>query len=221
VVIVTKIFTLLLLISPLLADDFVYFTPPKGWELANPETLSMRVKAAFLGKSNRGFPPSINLALEETDASLPVYMEAVKKIYQADPNSKWRDLGRFNTAFGEGRLSELETKAELGVARIVQLIVIKNKTAYILTTSALKDEFSKYYKAFDEAFASFTMTNDLANGLKAPEKKARFQQLMQNLTPESFETFQKTIINDFTEIGPYWQILVIQEAYNHLQEKGK
>src|ERR1700722_19932474 len=55
-----------------------YFTPPSGWDIADPSSLSPRVKIAFLKSTSNGFCPSINLAIEETSVSLSEYLKAVK-----------------------------------------------------------------------------------------------------------------------------------------------
>lgn len=242
VVTVTKFFTFLtacFLTTLAYAHDYCYFIPPKGWNLANPESLSPRVKIAFLGRSAKGVLPSINLATEQVSISLPAYVEAVKKFHEADPNAKWRDLGAYQTSLGEGRLTEIESQTPAGVVRLMQLIVIKDKTAYILTTGALKEEFPKYYTEFENAFASLKMTSDLTSTV-SEKKKAVLDTLVKKLETdiksvkkqfvtteqpfelasfqkESWEPFQQKVISDFSEMGAYWQILLLQEVQTKLK----
>ena len=71
-----------------------YFTPPSGWDIADPRSLSPRVKIAFLKSTSNGFCPSINLAIEETSVSLNEYLKAVKAIHEQDRSNNWRALGK-------------------------------------------------------------------------------------------------------------------------------
>jgi hypothetical protein len=121
-------------------EGHCYFIPPQGWDLADPAKLSPRVKICFLGKSSKNLLPSINLASEEVDISLKAYVDIVKRDCENDPNTHWRDLGKYTTRLGEGRLTEREVTTECGLSRQVQLIVIKDSMAYILTAAALKTD---------------------------------------------------------------------------------
>jgi hypothetical protein len=197
-----------------------FFIPPKGWEVANPELLAPHVHICFLGTSSKGLAPSINLATEVVDTSLETYIQEVRKIHLSDPNSRWRDLGKYTSLLGEGRLTELETPTELGVARMVQLIMIKEGVAYILTASALKEEFSKYYRIFDQALHSLQSSSNLTESY--PSKTEQLKKLVKSLSLQGahseqfqkniWEPFEKKIIKDFTEMGPYWQILFLKEV---------
>lgn len=148
--------------------------------------------------------------------SLDAYVEEVRKIHVADPNSRWRDLGRFRSLLGDGRLMELETPSDFGLARMVQLVIIKEKTAYILTAGALKEEFSKFYRTFDSVLRSLQETTNLVQSY--PHKSKELTALIDNLyqkcatEKEVWPPFEKKIINDFTEMGPYWQILLLNEV---------
>ncbi|MGD0664649.1 MAG: hypothetical protein ABSA17_02825 [Rhabdochlamydiaceae bacterium] len=261
-------FFLCLCVISLHASETCFFIPPKNWEIANPEILAPRVHICFLGKSSKGLAPSINLASEKVDISLDAYIEEVRKIHAADPNSRWRDLGKYKTLLGEGRLTELETHAETGIVRMVQLIVIKDHVAYILTAGALKEEFPKYYKLFDQTLRSLQSSKDLIESYSSKESRQKLSKLVQNVEqqfkaakftqpdiasvfkkelnqhpPASFlsraiktldkqfktavkdddafnskdfqesawQPFEKKVINDFTEMGPYWQILLLQD----------
>ena len=214
--------------------QFCYFIPPKGWELADQTKLSPRVKICFIGKSSNYLLPSVNLATEEVNVSLKTYVDIVKKDCESDPNCLFRDLGQYNTSLGEGRLTEREVKTQWGVSRQVQLMVIKDQRAYILTAGALKEEFSRHYQDFEAVLKSLTITNDLAEGVTSPEKKELLSSLIKDLyqrgqaadfdsnifQKESWLPFQQKIINDFTEMGPYWQILMLRDVqYQLLQNR--
>jgi hypothetical protein len=215
------LFTFACLLSfSIYADGVVYFVPPQGWNLANPEMLKPRVKIGFLGQSTKGLLPSVNLATERVTISLQKYIEIIKKDYQADPNCHWRDLGQFKTPLGEGRLTQHESQTEWGIARVMQLVVIHHGTAYVLTTGALKEEFSKHYKDFEAVFSSLTLTTDLIAEVKGKEKRAKLVSLVEGVkSGQAWDNFQNSVINDFTEMGPYWQILLLQDIRDGITRK--
>lgn len=223
--------------TPLLATNYSYFVPPQKWELADPKQLSPRVKMGFIGSTNRELKPSLNLAIEPVNVTIAEYVAAVKKIHESDPNNRWRDLGKFSTAAGEGQLTEIESKSEWGNVRLLQLIVIKNNFAYIITASALKEEFSKFYRDFQSAFRTFTITSDLIGAVQNTDQRQKLEKLSDNLTtkfratkgtsleekfadPEfqkaSWISFQNAIIHDFSEMGAYWQVLMLQSTHEKL-----
>jgi hypothetical protein len=205
VAILIRLFLALLFISQLFGKNHCFFIPPPGWDLADPARLSPRVKVGFLGQSSKGLLPSVNLATEKVSISLKEYIAAVKTIHEADPSTKWRDLGAYKTPFGEGRLTEVETKIGCGIARRMQLIVIHENVAYILTVGALKEEFSKHYKTFEAVFRSLCITDDLVAAVP-PQKQALLRQLIEE------KASWETIISNFAEMGAYWQILFLQET---------
>jgi len=216
---------------------YSYFVPPKEWELANPKQLSPRVKMGFIGSTKKELRPSVNLAIEPVDVNMTEYIAAVKKIHEGDPNNRWRDLGKFSTAAGEGRLTELESKSEWGNVRLLQLIVLKNKIAYIITASALKEEFSRFYQDFQSVFRTFTITSDLIGTVQNADQRQKLQKLSDNLvsrlkatsgeSPENrfadaqfqkddWIPFQNAVIQDFSEMGAYWQVLILQSIHEKL-----
>ncbi len=269
----------------LLGQETCFFIPPKGWEIANPEMLSPRVHICFLGKASQG-APSINLATEPVNVTLDAYVDAVRKIHAGDPNSRWRDLGKYKTLMGEGRLTELETPSDAGMSRMVQLIVIKDQIAYILTASASKENFSKFYKTFDQTLRTLQASANLVESYGNSESRNRLKKMIDDVTTkfraalgfqvnvadviqkesadyyknfadrknprilnkivekldaqlkeasrrdalavfqsEEFHEkvwapFEQKIINDFTEMGPYWQILILKEIQTKLITAG-
>ena len=180
-----------------------FFVPPKGWDLVHPEKLQPHTRVAFVHKT-----ATINLSTEETDVSLATYIEAVKRDHKTDPNHQWRDLGKLNTKLGEGQLTEIEIKGPHGTMRQMQLIALKGGVAYILTASATKGEFSSHFATFEKSFQSLECVQDLKEAL-SPAKKTELETLIGKKLP--WKTFQERIINDFTEMGPYWQTLFLLE----------
>lgn len=216
------------------------FTPPKGWMVADPKSLSPRVKISFLTEGKKEYCPSLNLASEKADLSLEDYLKAVKRIHQKDKNHRWRDLGKIDTAAGEARLTEIESKTPFGPARLLQMIHIHDKVAYVLTASALKSEFAAHSKEFQKAFHSFTIKENLFEMLEKKEQQESLKTALQELltawqkSPSSIKShkvdededfqrahflpFQKKVVEEYSEMGSYWQILMLQFAYETLSK---
>lgn len=212
-------------------NSFSFFIPPKEWLVADPKMLSPRVKIGFLTKGKKEFCPSLNLATEKVDLSLEEYLKVIKTLHTQNKNNQWRDLGNFSTRSGMGHLIEIGTKTPFGQARLLQLIFIKDKTAYVMTASALKEEFAIYYQEFQKAFQSLTITEDLFECREKESLKKAYEGLMaawqkrpsplQSFTVDEdfherhFLPFQKKVMEECCEMGGYWQILMLQ----YVQEK--
>jgi hypothetical protein len=216
-----------------------FFIPPENWDIADPRTFSPKVKMAFVKNSGKGFCPSINLAIEETDVSLTDYLKAVKAIHEQDRNNHWRSLGKVRTAAGLAQLTEIDSTTEWGPIRILQLIFIKDKHAYVLTAAALKEEMSNYYKDIQSAFRSFTLSSDLLSNIPQIERREILKQSQlelfaaaekhnQSSAPKknlfedaSFQEqhwapFQKMVLENFSDMGAFWQILFLRNAHEKL-----
>lgn len=216
-----------------------FFVPPENWDIADPRSLSPKVKIAFLKNSGKGFSPSINLAIEDTDVSLADYLKAVKAIHEQDRNNRWRSLGKVRTASGLAQLTEIDSTSEWGPVRILQLILIKDKRAYVLTAAALKEEMSNYYKDIQSSFRSLTLSNDLLGNIQQLERREMLKQKQAELftTAEEYvhslaakknlledqvfqekywTPFQKIVLENFGDMGAFWQILVLRNAHDQL-----
>jgi len=214
-----------------------FFIPPEGWEIADPRSLSSKVKIAFLKKSMNGFCPSINLAVEDTDATLNEYLKAVKAIHEQDRTNQWRALGKVRTGAGLAQLTEVDSTTEWGPVRILQLILVKEGHAYVLTAAALKEEISNYYKDFQSSFRSFTLSNDLFSNVPQTERRQLLKQQQfdlfaasenfyrsqkknpmqdQDFKEQHWLPFQTTILDEFGDMGAFWQILVLRNAHEKL-----
>lgn len=231
------LFFFCLLFTQAYAESF--FVPPKGWEIADPRTFSPHVQLAFLKNTGKGFCPSINLAVEETDVSLSEYLKAVKAIHEQDKGNHWRLLGKVRTPAGLAQLTEIDSTTAFGPVRLLQLILLKEGHAYVVTAAALREEFSNFYKEFQTSFRSLTITSDLfanipqldlrenlkqaqAKLYSAAEERLRSQENIPNLLEDPafrekhWTVYQKTVLSDFEEMGAYWQILVLRSAYEKL-----
>lgn len=124
----------------------VMFTPPKGWKKAEGN-LPKHVLAMVVGKGTREYPPSMNLGYDVFKGSLKEYVKIIKDI-NASQGCQLRELGTIPTNAGLANLCQFDEKTEWGEVRQMHAILLKDGIAYILTASALKDEFSKFYKDF-------------------------------------------------------------------------
>lgn len=193
-------------------ENYCYFKPPKEWELAQSKNLHGSVKIGFLTKSaSSGFCPSLNLATEKVDIPLEAYIKAVKTIHESNRKNRWRDLGRMNTPSGPARLTEIDTHSEWGPIRLLQLISIKDGTAYILTAASLKEEFGQFHQEFKKVFQTFTITPDLMASITDAKKRAAVKQKMEEENKD-WKSFQNYILKDFDDMGAYWKILFLAYA---------
>lgn len=224
-------FAFIFFFNALFATEYAYFIPPQKWEIADPKTLSPLVKMKFVGPSKEKLKPSINLAIEKiekVDVTIDKYIAEAKKVHESDPHRTWRDLGKFSTPAGEGRLTEISSKSEAGNIRLLQLILFKNHTAYVVTAAALKGEFSSFYQDFHSVFRTFTLTSDLVESVPDAVQRQKLQVSYKKLSdklntnPDVLEkewpSFQNEIIKNFSNMGAYWQILFLQSTREKLTQ---
>lgn len=227
---------------------FAYFIPPKGWEIVDANTLESHVKMAFIKKEKeKGLLPALNfierrgvlnLAVEEVDCTLNEYLSDVKAIYEQNRNTQWRKLGKVLTAAGEAQLTEIDTPTAWGAMRLLQLILLKEGHAYTLTAAAPKRDFCNFYRDFQEAFRSFTITYDLFEPIIPLEKKealsTAYATLLENyrerllavkapFLEQDFQKgrwmpFRKKVQQEYAEMGSFWQTLVLVHAEHTLRE---
>jgi hypothetical protein len=154
------IFFLFFFLTPLLGEEKSFlnpaFLPPKGWH-ETPSQPSSRIKISFFTKAKKEFCPSINLAEEQVSLSIEEYVKAVQKIYESDPENRFRRLGTLKTKAGLASLISLDMENSIGKIRVLQSILIKEKTAYILTGAVLQEDFGLYQKDLIDSFRSFSL----------------------------------------------------------------
>jgi hypothetical protein len=127
--------------------------------MADPKILPERVKLMVVGQGPSAFPPSMNLSLEPYSGSLKQYLKSVKNTNMAQ-GYQWKDLGTIRTEAGNASLSQVDTKSEWGSVRLMHVILLKNGVIYILTASALQDEFSQFYKDFFNSMRSLRVAKE-------------------------------------------------------------
>lgn len=198
-----------------------YFQPPESWECAIPEKLSESVQIGFLGKGKRELPPSINLATEKTDCSLKEYVKIVKELHEKEMHISWRDLGDFTFRAGKGRLGEITASSPFGEIKMLQGILVKDGWAYVLTGSALREEFPEFRGAILAALRSLSLSADLFSAISNPASQEMLKQLFEqfnslespSLQKQEWESLQKILSKEFAQMGQYWHYLVLKEAH--------
>ncbi|MBS4167495.1 hypothetical protein [Parachlamydia sp. AcF125] len=145
--------------------ELVTFTPPSGWRVADSKELPKHVNVMVVGKGEREFPPSINLATEHYTKSLNDYLKRIKEINQS-LGIEWKNLGPIQTEAGEANLSQIEEKSQWGDLRMMHVVLIKDNTAYILTAASLKEEFPKFYKDFFASLKSLRFIKGQRNTME-------------------------------------------------------
>jgi hypothetical protein len=201
------------------------FIPPSNWECKKPKDLSSYVQVGFIGKGSSSFHPSINFAKESVTVSLKEYVKAVKKIHSTEPQTSWRDLGKFKMKAGEGRLTEITTASPYGNIKMLQALFVQDATAYILTGAALAKEFAQFQNEFLSTFRSFSLISDLFDPL-TQGKKEQFDALFATwdnvLEEEAREkewlTLQKAITR-CPEMGTHWNFLVLEKGHTKIFQK--
>jgi hypothetical protein len=181
----SSLFLFLLITSTLSAVDnsgvgIALFTPPKGWSQTDTTALPPSVKVMVVGKGSGAFPPSMNLSTQSYIGTLKQYLKMIKSINESQ-GYEWKDLGNIKTDAGIASLSQVDTKNEWGIIRQMHVVLLKNGQIYILTGAALKEDFSKFYKSFFDAFHSLKINNDIYEMVKEPKQRLKLQETIDTL----------------------------------------
>lgn len=226
------------------APGQVMFTPPEGWQMADPKALPPSVKIMVVGKGEKEFPPSLNLGSEKFGGTLKDYLKTVKAINDSQ-GTEWKDLGTIKTEAGDASLSQVDAKTQWGNVRTMHVIFLQNGTVYIMTAAALKEEFPKYYKDFFNAMRSLRVNKDLYEMIGDPSRRTNLLNAIQTLKQDfqnqyakqmnansattrlsafqdpgfqrlQWQPFQALIAKDFSDMSPDWQKRVLDRVQNDL-----
>ncbi|NGX57815.1 MAG: hypothetical protein K940chlam3_00711 [Chlamydiae bacterium] len=206
--------------------------PPPGWKAANSADLPPRVKMMIVGTGKRHYPPSINIGTEPYRGTIKDYLLMVKRVNES-LGAEWRNLGSIKTQSGKASLSQVDMNTEWGPVRLMHVILIKNRTVYIVTAGALKEEFSFYYKDFFDSFKSIQLNPDvfeLVSDRRQQQKlvSAYHKLLKQHDKPKNFDLgsddFQKkywkpflTLLeNEYGSMGSDWMEKTKQKIHRDL-----
>lgn len=218
-----------------------FFTPPPNWDFADPKILAPRVKIAFIGKTKQALAPSVILAVEEIKVGLSEYLKAVEAIYEKTRKTSWRNMGLIKTQAGPAYLLQIDTETKYGPIRKWQLIFIRENKAYILTTTALKKEFSSQLKTFQKTLRSFTCTYDLYASLPKELKvdlerletallekwsallikKTGFEEMFNQTEFQELYwlPLQRKVLEECQALGAYWQMIVLKSIREQLHAR--
>ncbi len=201
-----------------------YFVPPAGWEIAKLANPSPFIQIGFIGKGSTSFRPSINLAFEDDAVNLKEYVKSVKKIHLSDPNTKCRDLGKFNMRAGEGHLLDITVSASHGEIKQYQALFVKDNRAYILTIAVLKEDLPQFQSAMIQSLQTLNLIPDLYAPLDE-KQKAELRDFFARLEngdvsleskKKQLERMQQTLAEKFAQIGPHWHYLVLSEGVSRI-----
>lgn len=186
-------------------EPIVYFKPPKNWLLADANALLPSVKVIVIGKGNSALPPSINLSWEPYQFTLKQYLQAVKNRNTAQ-GYEWKDMGMIQTDAGPGDLSMVDSKSAWGDVRSMHLILLKDKRIYILTASAVKSEFSNFYKEFFDSIKSLKVAKNVYDLVENKQQRAQLQNAVRKLMGQ-----WKEMISTAQSTNPTLQPVAIKE----------
>ncbi len=212
------------------SPPFPTFTPPKGWKLSDPSFFKDTTKIGFIQSSRNVFSPAITLSVESIgDTSPSEYVEAIKKIYLANPRNHYEELGFLESKAGKMRLIQLDEQTKFGTLRIFQATLIQDGYAIIQTASTLKTNYADTIDQILESFRSLTIHPNFYSALQrendSTELQAKVNEMTTSLVGHSFQDpiFQKNHWKPFVEYftkkfkkeNSSWQILTI----NAIQEQ--
>lgn len=194
------------------------FQPPEGWQAARPQGLSPFIQVGFVGEGKTAYRPSINLAIEETDASLKEYVKAVKGIQTSQPHTRWLDLGSFQTKAALGRLIEIDAETPLGPSKLLQAIVLAEGHAYVLTAACLQEEFNTFRAQILNALHSLSLVPDLFAAVEDTALRERVREKAEAIAdPAELEELQNFLAKpEYAHLGSHWQFLVLNEGAKRL-----
>lgn len=155
----SKYFLLFLFFVTSLCDaETISFIAPKGWQcISNKEELPAKVEIVYIGSGKGGFTPSINLAREETPLSLVDYTKLAKSYHESHGGTRCIELGSIDSQAGSASILQIDRPTQWGQVRFLQGLVLKEKTAYVMTATCLQEEFTVLYPQFIKAIETLTI----------------------------------------------------------------
>ena len=200
--IVSILFFALLISVGILAEDSVKvdflpalslssFTVPDGWEQVRHVTPKNNVKMLVRQPKANILPPSINLVVEDVEVSLSEYLQIVKDLHKYINNAELHDLGKINTKAGSAQLITIEMNSTWGDTKILQALFIKDNVAYVITATALKEDFPNYYKDFFNAIKSFDIHENIFYMVSEDHKRLDVMEKYCNVKEKWVESYHK------------------------------
>lgn len=142
--------------------DATYFdSPPPGWQcLEDSAQLPQRVHVLYVGKGTTRFAPTIHLSSEEISQSLEEYMLSARHYHERSPEAHCHDLGQVATQSGVARLIQIDSPSVYGQAHLLQAYILHEGEAFVITGTALKEDFNAFSPVFYETVRSFHLVSE-------------------------------------------------------------
>ncbi len=231
--------------------SFVMFTPPSGWSMVDLKSLPLkleRVKVMVVGSGSVNYAPRLTLSVEPYAKSLKDYLKMIKK-KNAHLGADWKDLGVLKTALGNASLSQLDSKAQWGELRRMDVILLHNEQIYVLTATALKDEFHQFYQEFFSAMRSLRLANNVYDAILDNQLRQQLELQVKELKQQwaaiiaqqnkpanlehkkvlfentafqnqSWKPFVDMLNQKFSQFGLEWQMFFLEELKNQLIDES-
>lgn len=221
--------------SSISAEETLTFTPPAGWGLAPRETLTPAIKVMVVGKGQKEYPPSINLAMENWSGTLKDYLKVVKDLNDAH-STEFKDLGKVKTEAGDALLTQEDITTKWGDVRQMHLFYLHDGVVYILTAASLKEEFPKYYKEFFSSMTSLRISKGVFDMVADQKRREQislasdkivttFKEMMAKQSTGSnqvfmsadfqknfWEPFKTMVMKDYADMGDNWQNMLLGQV---------
>jgi len=132
--------------------------PPKGWDsISDPEQLPEKVCMIYIGTGKGQFSPSINLAYEETTLYPDEYMALAKSYHEGQGDTRCKQLGTIDTKAGKANLLQIDRNTQWGNVRFIQAVVLREKTAYVITATCLQEDFAALSAQLFKSIQTFSV----------------------------------------------------------------
>jgi len=192
------------------------FCPPKGWKPV--DSPSPRIKASFLLKTKKNLSPSLNFTIEEFSRTPEEYLISLEKLYTNHSDHRFRRLGILETKTGKSYLTSLDMTTPAGKIRVLQSILFKDAKVYVLTGALAAEDFGSYQEDLIKTFSSITFVDHLEQYIEGDKKKDLFaKKASLILSNKDLPSFTKFLEKEFSEEGPHWQSLAVQELLKKIE----
>ena len=230
-----KIFFLILILFSIkifAEEKTAFFIPPKNWVILNPKIYTKYIKVIFAKNEKTICRPTIILSMQETDLSLDDYTNKAKKEHEIDPNITYKILGPLDLLNGKAILSEVCKTVNTIDYKILQLILIKDCIAYVLTAASKKEDIVDNYKIFTDSFKTFELLDDLFSKVSIKTKKnlleskyksliASSKKLDEKQNTKNLVSFEKYLDKNYQNEGKYFTMLVVEKAFKEIKDFKK
>ncbi len=229
-----KILALLTLLPALLfaGNEKCTFTLSSNWKLADPKKTPDGVTIALVYPKKGAISPSLNLTEEITSLSQEAYVDAVTNLYARDAKQQVRSVGDFLLKAGNtGHLLQIDRDEGYVALRQLQLIIVQEGKAHILTATVAKEEFLASLPEITAILRSTSLVKQVA---LRDEIRKQIDAARENLENELYKKnrstyfftkefqgkkwrpFERLIETLCADEGPYFQLLLIQEEQKKL-----